>query len=72
MEGDRKKDKKTKKAKRSLFNVRNVFPTIWLRFSIQANNGLKWFLLDSRYYFLFNFRMFLVIIYIIIKTFKKL
>ena len=52
-------------------DVSNVFSPVWLRRSIQANNGYKWFLLDGRCRFLFYFRMLLVILYITIQIFKN-
>jgi hypothetical protein len=52
-------------------DVSNVFSPIWLRCIIQTNNGYKWFLLDNRCYFLFYFRLFLVILYLTFKIFKN-
>jgi hypothetical protein len=49
---------------RYISNVSDVLSPIWLRRPIQINNGLEWFILGSRYRFLFNFRLFLVILYI--------
>ena len=50
--------------------VSNVLSPIWIRRPIQIDNGLNWFVLGCRYRFLFNFRMFLVVLYITYETFK--
>ena len=55
---------------RYVSNVSDVLSPIWVRRIIQVNNGFEWFILGSRYRFLFNFRMFLVILYITYETFK--
>jgi len=55
---------------RYVSNVSDVLSPIWVRRTIQINNGFEWFILGSRYRFLFNFRMFLVILYITYETFK--
>jgi hypothetical protein len=55
---------------RYVSNVSDVLSPIWLRRIIQVNNGREWFILGSRYRFLFNFRVFLVILYITYETFK--
>jgi hypothetical protein len=49
---------------RYIANVSNVLSPIWVRRIIQIDNGREWFVLGSRYRFLFNFRMFLVVLYI--------
>jgi hypothetical protein len=49
---------------RYISNVGNVLSTLWVRRLIQVNNGYEWFVLGSRYRFLLNFRMFLVVLYI--------
>jgi len=49
---------------RYIANVGNVLSPIWLRRPIQIDNGYKWFVLGSRFRFLFYFRMFLVVLYI--------
>ena len=75
-DGDKQnKEIKTKRAQnnflqRYVFNVSNVLSPIWLRRPIQINNGFEWFVLGSRYRFLFYFRMFLVILYISYEAFK--
>jgi len=45
-------------------DVGNVFSAFWLRCALQTYNGYKRLLLGSRLSFLFNFRLFLVILYI--------
>ena len=49
---------------RYISNVGDVLSPIWVRRSIQVNNGSEWFVLGSRYRFLFYFRLFLVVLYI--------
>ncbi len=55
---------------RYLTNVGNVLSTIWIRRPIQIDNGYQWIILDSRCRFLFNFRFFLVMLYISYEIFK--
>ena len=55
---------KTGAIQRYISNVSNVLSPIWVRRSVQINNGLEWFVLGSRYRFLFYFRLFLVGLYI--------
>ena len=55
---------------RYVSNVSNVLSPIWVRRIVQVDNGSKWFILGSRYRFLFNFRMLLVIIYLAYETLK--
>lgn len=69
-DGDSKNCEKIKKERieigflqRYVANVGDVLSPIWLRRTIQVNNGLEWFVLGSRYRFLFYFRLFLVILY---------
>ena len=59
----KKQTKKTGSIKTSFADACNVFSTIWLRCSVQINNGFDRFVLDGRPGFLFYFRLFLVIIY---------
>ncbi len=68
MESD---SKKTNKTKRSIFDACNVFPALWIRFFFQAGNGGEWLILGGRHYILWNFRMFLAVIYFTFKTFEK-
>jgi hypothetical protein len=74
--GDRKNQntqrqkEKTHDLKGNLFNARNVFSSVWLRCSLQAHHGLDRFLLGCRHRFLFNFRLFLVILYLAYEVFK--
>jgi hypothetical protein len=76
-DGDSKKNQKIQRKgkennaiQRHIFNAGNVFSPLWLRRSFQINNGLEWFVLGSRYRFLFYFRLFLVVIFLIVKIFK--
>jgi len=75
-EDDSKKNQQIKKQKpssnflqRYLINVSDVLSPIWVRRVIQIDNGREWFILGSRYHFLFNFRMFLVVLYLTYETF---
>jgi hypothetical protein len=67
----KKNQKKSVKIKRRILNVRNVLSAFWVRFSIQANNGLEWLILDSRYYILFNFRVLLALVYLLFQMVKE-
>ena len=49
---------------RDIFIASDVLSPVWLRRFIQINNGSEWFLLGSRYSFLFGFRLFLVVLYL--------
>jgi hypothetical protein len=76
-EDDSEENKQTKRQKsqvnflqRYISNVSDVLSPIWVRRFIQVNNGFEWFILGIRYRFLFNFRMFLVILYLTYETFK--
>jgi len=76
-EGDSKKNKQVKRKgtqtnflQRYISNVSNVLSPLWIRRTIQINNGLEWFILGSRYSFLFRFRLFLVVVFLIIQIFK--
>jgi hypothetical protein len=76
-DGDSKNCKKIKKEgikidflQRYIANVSDVLSPIWLRRTIQINNGFEWFVLGCRYRFLFHFRMFLVVLYIFIQIFR--
>lgn len=76
-EDDSEENKQTKKQRpqvnflqRYVSNVSDVLSPIWIRRFIQVNNGFEWFILGSRYRFLFNFRVFLVILYITYETLK--
>jgi hypothetical protein len=64
------KRKETNFIQRYVANVGNVLSPIWLRRPIQINNGYKWFVLGSRFHFLFYFRMFLVVLYISYEVLK--
>jgi len=76
-DGDSKNSKKIKNKRfkvefiqRYITNVSDVLSSVWIRRFIQVNNGYEWFILGSRYRFLFHFRMFLVILYITYTTLK--
>jgi hypothetical protein len=76
-DGDSKKNKQVKRKRtqinfiqRYISNVSNVLSPLWIRRTIQINNGREWFILGSRYNFLFNFRLFLVVVFLIIQIFK--
>ena len=64
------KGKKTSLLQRYISNVSYVLSPIWLRRIVQVNNGSEWFILGSRYCFLFNFRLLLVVIYLTYETFR--
>ena len=49
---------------RCIADVGNVFSAFWVRCALQTYNGYKRLVLDSRRGILFNFRLFLVILYI--------
>ena len=75
---DSEQNKKTKRKKgasnvlqRYVAYVSDVLSPIWLRRLIQINDGNNWFILGSRYNFLFNFRVFLVILYLAYETLIK-
>ena len=76
-DGDIKENKQVKRKgtqinfiQRYISNVSNVLSPLWIRRTIQINNGLEWFILGSRYNFLFRFRLFLVVVFLIIQIFK--
>lgn len=76
-DGDIKENKQVKRKRtqnnfiqRYISNVSNVLSPLWIRRPIQINNGYEWFILGSRYNFLFNFRLFLVVVFLIIQIFK--
>ena len=76
-DGDSKNSKKIEKEgikidflQRYVAYVSDVLSPIWLRRTIQINNGLEWFVLGSRYRFLFYFRLFLVVLYFSFQIFK--
>jgi hypothetical protein len=66
----KKEERKTSSIQRYISNVSNVLSPVWIRRSIQANNGFEWIILGSRYSFLFNFRLFLVFLYLAYEVFK--
>ena len=67
-----KKNKKTSvEIKRCISNVSDVLSALWVRLPVQINNGLEWLILDSRYYILFNFRVFLALVYFLFQMVKE-
>ena len=56
---------------RFIFDASYVFSAPWLRRPIQINYGPDWIILGRGRRILFNFRLFLVVLYIIIKTIKN-
>ena len=76
-DGDSKKDKQIKRKgaqanflQRYISNVSDVLSPLWIRRPIQINNGFEWFILGSRYRFLFYFRLFLVVVFLIVEILK--
>ena len=75
-DGDTKTERiKTKRKpigilQRFIADVSDVLSAVWVRRTIQIDNGLERFILDSRRHLLFNFRLFLVIVYITYTLFK--
>jgi hypothetical protein len=59
-----------KPLQRFIADVSDVLSAVWVRRTIQADNGLERFVLDSRRRLLLNFRLFLVIVYITYTLFK--
>jgi hypothetical protein len=66
----KRQTQKVSAIQRYISNVSNVLSPIWVRRSVQINNGSEWFLLGSRYRFLFYFRLFLVVLYISYEVLK--
>jgi hypothetical protein len=76
-DGDSKENKQIKRKgtqinflQRYISNVSDVLSPLWIRRTIQINNGYEWFILGSRYRFLFYFRLFLVVVFLIVQIFK--
>jgi hypothetical protein len=76
-DGDSKNDTQIKRKgtqvnflQRYISNVSDVLSPLWIRRTIQINNGYEWFILGSRYRFLFYFRLFLVVVFLIVEIFK--
>jgi hypothetical protein len=76
-DGDSKENKQIKRKgtqvnflQRYISNVSDVLSPLWIRRTIQINNGREWFILGSRYNFLFNFRLFLVVVFLIVQILK--
>lgn len=66
----KRQEQKNSVLQRYISNVSDVLSPIWVRRVIQVNDGFNWFILGCRYRFLFNFRMFLVVVYLAYETFK--
>jgi hypothetical protein len=69
-ETTKNKRNQTSICERCIVAFSHVLPSIWVRCTIQADNGLERFVLDSRRRLLLNFRLFLVIVYIAYTLFK--
>lgn len=68
MESDSDNEDESKRIENNLISryisdVSYVLLTIWVRCPIQIIDGSNWFVLGSRYNFLLNFRLFLVVLY---------
>ena len=68
MDGDTKQKKEISSNEGHEFDASNVLSTFWVRLFVQIDNGLEWFLLGGRYYFLLYFRMLLAVLFLAIKT----
>jgi hypothetical protein len=66
----KRQKQKTNIVQRVVANAGDVLSAIWLRCAFQIDNGFKRVLLDCRRRILFNFRVFLVILYITYTIFK--
>ena len=66
----KRKGEKTTDIQGYFANASNVFSPVWLRRIIQINNGSEWIILGSRFSFLFNFRIFLVVVYLAYEILK--
>jgi len=73
MEGDHvtQNKKEAKSLKGSIIDACNVLPTLWVRCTLCPNHGANWIILDSRRYFLWNFRLFLCLLYIAVQAIKQ-
>lgn len=76
-DGDIKTTTKTWKQKEKIEDLQggltyagHVFSPSWVRRTVQDANGPNWLILESRHRLLLYFRLFLVIVYIIVETFK--
>ena len=50
---------------RYIANVSNVLSPLWLRRAFQIDDGGNWLILGCRYRFLLNFRLLLVVLYLL-------
>jgi hypothetical protein len=76
-DGDSKQNKQVKREgeqtnvlQRYLAYVSDVLSSIWVRRPVQNDHGSEWFILGCRCSLLFNFRLFLVIVYLAYEAFK--
>jgi hypothetical protein len=67
MDGDTKPTKENNVSERHESNASNVFSTLWVRLLVQIDYGLQRFLLGGRYCFLLYIRIFLFILYLVLK-----
>lgn len=67
----KRKRKKNNVLQRYVAYVSDVLSSIWVRRILQVDDRGNWFILGCRYRFLFNFRLFLVVIYFTYETFGK-
>lgn len=63
-------EKEVEDPQRGIADDGNVFSPTWIRRAIQARDGSDWIILVRRYRLLFNFRLFLAFVYIIVEIFK--
>ena len=66
----KRKEQTINPIQRLIADVGNVFSAFWVRCTLQTYNGYKRLVLDSRRGVLFNFRLFLVILYLTYTLFK--
>lgn len=71
MDDHEKEKKQNNNDEGALLNVRDVLSAIWLRLSIQIDNGFVWFILGGRHYILFYFRIILFLIFVAVQMAKK-
>jgi hypothetical protein len=76
-DGDSKQNKQIKREReqidvlqRYVSYVSDVLSPLWVRRPVQIDNGSEWFILGCRCSLLFNFRLFLVILYLAYEAFK--
>lgn len=62
--------KETNLLQRYVAYVSDVLSPLWIRRTIHLNDEGNWYVLGCRYRFLFNFRLFLVVLLLIVETIK--